>query len=125
MKTLVDSYDVEEFLSGSKGNGSGVNRNYINSDGLYDEDTILDTPDTESLPSFPNSNKSTYTFEESNLFKPLEAQLHSSSPKSVLERNLPSINVDNNINTTTEDLGVEDKYKGSTFIGMHSPSPWS
>jgi len=125
LKTLVDSYDVEEFLSGSKGNGSGVNRNYINSDGLYNEDTILGTPDTETKPSFPNSGKSTYTFDASNLFKPLEAQLHSTSPKSVLERNLPSINVDNNINTTTEDLGVEDKYKGSTYIGMHSPSPWS
>lgn len=124
LKTLVDSQDVEEFLSGSKGNGPGVNRNYMNSDGSYNEETLLDFPDMETKPSFPNFDASTYTNKESNLFKPLEAQLHSTSPKSVLERNLPSINIDNNINTTTEDLGVEDKYKGSTFIGMHSPSPW-
>lgn len=124
LKTLVDSYDVEEFLGKNKGNGAGVNRNYTSSDGLYYEDTLLNTPDMEAQPSFPNYDASTYTSKQSDLFKPLESQLHSTSPRDRLNRNLPSSSIDNNINTTTEDLGVEDKYKGSTYIGMHSPSPW-
>jgi hypothetical protein len=125
LKTLVDSYDVEEFLGKNKGNGAGVNRNYTSSDGLYKEDTLLDTPDMNTEPSFYNYDTGTINIKDSDLFKPIESQLHTSSPQDRLNRNLPSYTVDNNINTTTEDLGVEDKYKGSTYIGMHSPSPWS
>ena len=124
VKTLINNQDVEEFLGKNKGNGAGVNRNYTSSDGLYNEDTLLDTPDMETQPSYSNSDTGTVTIEESDLFKPLETQLHSTSPRDRLNRNLPSSGVDNNINTTLEDLGIEDKYKGSTYIGMHSPSPW-
>ena len=124
VKTLINNDDVEEFLGKNKGNGAGVDRNYTSSDGLYNEDTVLDTPDMETQPSYSNSDTGTVTIEESDLFKPLETQLHTRSPQDRLNRNLPSSGVDNNINTTMEDLGIEDKYKGSTFIGMHSPSPW-
>ena len=119
-KMLLTNQDLPEYLY----EGDGANRSYQDKDGLYNEDTVLDTPDTETLPSNSNSQAGLINIKDSDLFKPLESQLHSTSPQSRFDRNQPSARIDAIINSTTEDMGVEDKYKGSTHYGLHSPSPW-
>ena len=119
-KMLLTDQDLDEYLY----EGDGANRGYQDKDGLYNEDTVLDTPDTETLPTNSNSAKGPVSIEDNDLFKPLETQLHSTSPQSRFDRNQPSARIDAAMNSSTEDMGVEDKYQGSTHYGLHSPSPW-
>ena len=111
--------------------GDGANVSYQQEDGLWLEDTVLDYPDSETLPVFSNSAKGSVYIkndDDNNLFKPLkgntESQLHQTFPLTRFDRNQPSSRIDVATNTTTEDMGVEDEYQGSSYIGMSSPSPW-
>jgi hypothetical protein len=125
---LTKQIDLPNYLY----EGDGANVSYQQEDGLWLEDTILGTPDSETLPVFSNSAKGTVTIKndgDNNLFKPLkgntESQLNPTFPLTRFDRNQPSSRIDVALNTVTEDMGLEDEYQGSTHIGLFSPSPWS
>jgi hypothetical protein len=125
---LTKQIDLPNYLY----EGDGANVSYQQEDGLWLEDTILVTPDSETLPVFSNSAKGTVTIKnegDNNLFKPLkgntESQLNPTFPLTRFDRNQPSSRIDVALNTVTEDMGLEDEYQGSTHIGLFSPSPWS
>ena len=52
---------------------------------------------------------------ESQLFLPLEAQLHKTAPMNMYDRLNPS---------GKEPMGVEETNPGMAFIGRYSPSPF-
>jgi hypothetical protein len=107
---LLNQHDLDIYLD-----ESGANKMYQNK-GFYNEQTILDYPDYETLPNnHPRDEISQEKDIESQLFLPLEAQLHKSGPMNMYDR----LNPDGK-----EKMGVEEVYPGMSFIGRNSPSPF-
>ena len=126
-KTLKTQIDLPTYLL----EGEGANTSYQQEDGYWLEKTVLDYSDSETLPVFSNSAKGPVTIDDdNNLYKPLkspkstETRLHPTTPLTRFDRNQPAARLDIATNTATEDMGVEDEYQGSSYIGMSSPSPW-
>lgn len=119
-KILKTQIELDNYLY----EGDGANRSYQQEDGLYLEDTILNTPDKETLPVFSNSGKGPVTIkdddDDDDLYVPLQ---HGPSIDTRLDRNQPSARIDA-AKTSTEDMGIFDKYQGSALFGNFSPSPW-
>lgn len=117
-KVLKTQFDLPEYLY----EGDGANLSYQQEDGLWLEDTILDTPDKETLPSFSNSGKGPVTIHDSDdsLYIPLQQK---PAIETRFDRNQPSARIDA-AKTSTEDMGIFDKYEGSALFGNFSPSPW-
>lgn len=125
-KMLKTQIDLPEYLY----EGDGANTSYQEKDGLWLEDTVLDFPDSETLPSVSNSAKGPVTIQndgKNNLYKPIqstESALHPTTPLTRFDRNQPAARIDIAPNTSMEDMSVFEKYPKSSQIGNFSPSPW-
>jgi hypothetical protein len=112
VKPMINMEDVEDFLKG----GAGVNRGYVNDDGAYNEETVLNNQYKETLPNVHPRSEIAPMVKKINPFKSLEANFREVSPLDMYTRN----NLQNQ-----EAAGVEDLYPGQNEIGRFSPSPFS
>ncbi len=110
-KILLTQDQLDKYLS-----EPGVNRSYTDKDGFYNEEIVSDYlyPETKAN-NHPINEISNNKPLESELFLPLEVQLHKSGPMNSYDRNNPS---------GKENMGLEEIYPVG-IAGRNSPSPWS
>ena len=87
-------------------------------EGFTNEDVFLDYPDRDTLPNVHTPDEiakepADKKVLDIDVFTPLETNLHPSKmPKNMYDRN----------NMGGEDMGLEEIYPGSAFIGIHTPA---